>query len=160
MTDTTDTPTAPDRCKRLTPARRRWRMVAFVFVLLTAGFIAGGATAAIVIRHMVRDAMLHPERMPQRMTKRLSRRLDLTDQQQQHVLAILTARQKRLQAIRRRVQPEVLTELEQAKREIAVVLDAEQAAEWNRFYAEMLELWMPPLQPPPEPASRATSRKT
>jgi hypothetical protein len=130
------------------PPRRRW---GWTLLLLLAIFVSGlaiGAVGAVVyVRHQLLTAIHSPEVMPERLTQRLRRRLSLSDEQTAKVLAILQSRQRELQKIRARAQPEVEAQLNQVAEEIAAVLNPQQREKWLTGFRQMRELWMPPLLP-------------
>ena len=146
MTDSNDRPVtpAPTRCRR----RGRYVVMAVLaLVIFGSGFVAGAGTAMVAgIKHL--QHMRHnPEVVPPRITRRLTRKLDLTDEQAEKVLAIVTERQKALLGIRDKVAPEVMAEFERAYREIADVLDDAQKEEWRELYDTLKARWLP--KPPP-----------
>lgn len=140
--------------------RRRWVTVLLALVIFGAGFVGGGGTAVLVIVRRVQHTLRHPGEAPRRITRRLQRRLKLTDEQAEKVLAVVTRRQQALLAIRREVQPRVLTEIEGAYADVADLLDDAQRDRWRRIYDSLRSQWLPPLPPPAAPATRPASAPT
>jgi cell division protein FtsB len=133
--------------------RRRWLTVVLSLLIFGAGFVAGGGTAVIVALRTVRENIQHPERAADRIADRLRDRLELTDEQAANVRNIVHRRQEALMAIRSQVQPRVMAELDQARDEIADVLDPQRKAQWLTLFADLRRQWMPPL-----PATSAPAR--
>ncbi len=141
---------APQPPAALPPRRRRrWPAVLLALVLLLAGGVIGSGLTLLVAVRQVRERIVHPELFPPRATARLKSKLDLSDQQAEQVLEILTARQANIQALRREVQPNVEAELDAVRDEVSAVLNAEQAATWQHWLDDKRAFWLPPLQHPP-----------
>ncbi|MEI7766604.1 MAG: hypothetical protein WCJ97_04100 [Phycisphaerae bacterium] len=135
------------------PKPKRWRGILLVLVIFVSGMVLGSGLTVIVAVHRIRDRMHHPEKLPQEIAGRLERRLSLSPDQTTQVRAILTARQQHLMAIRQRVQPEVVGELDQAYSEIAAVLNENQRPRWETMYHELKAEWVPRLSNEPQPGS-------
>lgn len=135
----------------IAPKKRRWRAFFLGVVILVCGMVIGAGGTVVVMKHIILHAIQHPEEAPQRITDRVRGRLDLTEAQATKVKAILAERQKKIQALRRQVQPEVEKELEKAKEDVAAVLNPDQAKKWRERF-DHLRIWFPAL-----PANRNTS---
>jgi hypothetical protein len=134
------------------PRRRsRWLSVLLAFFLLSLGFVGGvGATIYVVSSHLM-DHLRDPSALPRLLTMRLDQRLDLDDEQEQAVEAIL---QQRLDRLHRLVyaswDPFIEPHLQSLHDQIALVLNAEQKRRWARAYARIREQWLhKPGKPPP-----------
>lgn len=133
--------------------RRRWLSVLLILFVFLAGMFAGsGLTIAIAV-HKIRMAFRHPEQAPARITQFLDRKLHLSADQSIRVQGMITEAQKHLQQIRRDVQPQVKTELDSLRDQVAGVLTPEQNLEWQRLYDDAVETWLPA---PPPPAATST----
>ena len=131
------------------PPRRRWTSWLLVLSIFIGGAACGaGLTIVIAIRGL-QNAIQHPEEAPARISLRLARRLNLTPSQRIQVEQILARRQRRLQEIRREVQPRVERELADLESQISDVLTPDQKMRWTTMFANLRENWLPP--PPPEP---------
>lgn len=128
----------------ITPKRRRWRTFFLGVLILLLGIAIGGGTAVVVIKRVVLHAIHHPEEAPQRITERARRQLNLSDEQAAKVKEILTERQKKIQELRREIQPQVENEFQKAKEEVAAILTPDQAQKWRERF-DHLRLWFPEL---------------
>ncbi len=139
-------PSTPAPTASLPPPRRRrwWVSLGLALVIFASGCIVGGTATLLVARNRILHALHHPEEGPARIAARLKRKLDLTDEQTKKVEAILARRQAALAAIRRRVQPEVESQLDLVESEIAEVLDDSQRAEWRQRIEALRATWLPP----------------
>jgi hypothetical protein len=135
----------------IAPKRKRWRAFFLGIMILLCGMVIGAGGTVVVMKRIILHAIQHPEEAPQRITDRVRNKLDLTEDQAAKVKAILTERQKKIQALRRQVQPEVQKELEKAKEDVAAVLKPDQAEKWRERF-DHLRIWFPAL-----PANRGTS---
>ena len=124
--------------------RRRWLRVVLWLIVFGSGFVAGTGLTLIGIRKGALDAIHHPETMPKKVAQRLRRPLRLSDGQLQQIERILRDRQQALQQIRKRVQPEVETELDVINREISQVLDDRQRGTWQKLFQDLRGTWLPP----------------
>lgn len=95
------------------------------------------------------------KKRPQRITDRVRGKLGISDEQAARIKAILSERQKAIQALRRQVQPQIEDELNQAREEVAALLNPEQAEKWRKRF-DKLRIWFPAL--PPESNSDKTPK--
>ena len=124
---------------------RWWLRILLVLVVFVSGMVVGTGLTVIVAVHRIKHRMQHPEEAPQLIAGRLERKLSLNHEQTARIRAILTERQKELMAIRQRVQPEVVGELDKGYEEIGAVLDDKQRPRWAKMYSELKAEWLPPL---------------
>ena len=125
--------------------RRRWIRVVLWLVIFGSGLFAGTGLTLIAVRQGALHAIHHPEEMPANLAKRLRRPLRLTDEQTEQVRQILSGRQKALEEIRGRYQPENEQQLDLIEAEIADVLDDQQREIWHRIFDNKRRIWIPPL---------------
>jgi Spy/CpxP family protein refolding chaperone len=129
----------------VTPARRRpWvRSLVLGVVILLCGGAIGSVVTAVVLEQQPMHGMRRPDRLPQRIAEEMQRKYNLTDDQEQKILAIFEEHTNKLSAIRREVQPRVDAEHEAVRRSVEAVLTAEQAEQWRKEYEQMRRLWHP-----------------
>jgi hypothetical protein len=141
---------APSSTGLQSPRRRgKWKTVALGLAILLCGMLIGAGGAVICVQKILVYAIHHPEEAPARMTARLRKKLHLSDDQAARVKAILSERQKAIQAIRRETQPKVMKELERTKEEVAAILSPDQARLWRSRFAQLQGRWFPVV--PAEP---------
>ncbi len=131
--------------------KKRWRSILLGVVILVCGIAIGAGGTVVVMKHIILNAIQHPEKVPQRITDRMRGKLGLTDEQAAKVKAILTERQKKIQALLRQIQPDVDKEFENAKEDVAAVLKPDQAKKWRERFDRMRK-WFPV-----PPANRGTT---
>ena len=132
------------------PRRRgKWKTVALGLAILLCGILIGAGGTVICVQKILVHAIHHPEEAPARITARLRKKLDLSDDQAVRVKAILSERQKAIQAIRRETQPKVMKEFEKTKEEVASILTPDQARLWRSRFEQLQRRWIPVL--PAEP---------
>lgn len=129
---------------RITPKKRQWRSFFLGILILLFGIAIGAGGTVVIMKRVILHAIHHPEEAPQRMTDRVRSRLDLSEDQAVKVKAILTERQKEIQALRRQIQPQVENELQKAKEDVAAILRPEQAEKWRERF-DQLRIWFPAL---------------
>ena len=144
-----------DSASVLAPARRcRWGSFLLALVILLCGVAIGaGATVLLMIKH-VQQVIHHPEIFPAHLASRLQSKLDLSDQQTAQVEGILRSRQAAIQKIRVRFQPEFKADLDGLEKDIAGVLNPEQAEEWRKWVQEKRRTGLPEMTkagPAPQP---------
>jgi hypothetical protein len=138
-----------------TPKKRRWRVVLLGILILVCGIAIGAGGTAVIMRHMILHAIQHPEKAPQRIIDRVRGKLGISDDQAARIKAILSERQKAIQALRRQVQPQIENELNQAREDVAALLNPEQAEKWRRRF-DKIRIWFSAL--PPENNSDKTKK--
>ncbi len=138
---------------KFAPKKRRWRSLFLGILILLFGIAIGAGGTVVIMKRLILHAIHHPEEAPQRMTDRVRSRLDLSEDQVVKVKAILTERQKEIQALRRQIQPQVENELQKAKEDVAAILRPDQAAKWRERF-DRLRIWFPAL-----PADRGAAAK-
>ncbi len=125
--------------------RRRWKSWLLALVIFLGGGAVGASLMAVGISRAVHHALIHPEEAPHRIAARLKRPLDLTPEQSIQIEKIIANRQQSLTKIRREVQPQVETQLDQLQTEIDGVLSPLQQTKWHEILHRVRENWLPPL---------------
>jgi cytoskeletal protein RodZ len=137
----------PETKTLLPKKRRRWLTAVMVLVVFLAGTFVGGAITLKVIVYRVRQAVLHPEQLPANLTKRLTRRLDLDPTQASQVNAVLSTRLDHIQSIRKKVQPDMESEITGLHDDIDKILSPKQQKKWDELYSELTKDWLPAAKP-------------
>ena len=124
-------------------ARRPWLTVLLGLVIFAGGLACGVGGTLWLLRDRALRFIHHPEEMPAVVTARMRSKLGLTDTQAATVQAILERHQHELVAIRAGVLPQVAAHIDAVEREVAAVLNPEQAASWTARVDELRTLWLP-----------------
>jgi len=114
-------------------------------VIFFCGIILGGSGALILEKKIILHSLHHPEEFPAKLARQMQDKLDLTDEQTEQILGILSHRQKRLQQLQRQVQPRFQAEFEAVQEEINEVLNPEQAKTYNAWFEKVKKAWTPPI---------------
>jgi hypothetical protein len=113
---------------------------------MSGGIIGSGVTALVIVRG-VQHRLHHPEEFPAHAAARLRRALQLSDSQSSAVETILRKRQAAIQDIRRGFQPKLEAEIDGLQKDIAAVLNPDQAAKWSTWLDEKRRTWLPAVPP-------------
>ena len=102
-------------------------------IVVVAAFMAG-ILVGIAADHLF---LMHHPRIPRHashmLVSRLDRRLDLTDDQEKKIEAIIARRHERMNAIWAQARPRVHAEIEATNNEIAQVLTPEQRVKFEKI---------------------------
>jgi len=110
-------------------------LLALVFL---AGLVVGVVGTRVAVRHVVRDAMLHPEKMQAVMERNLTRRLQLDGGQQTKLHQILSDAHGEMKELRREYQPQVFAVVSNANGRIVAILTPAQQAKFEKLKADKL----------------------
>ena len=118
----------------VTPPRRsnaKWLAALVVVVAFVSGVLVGIAASHFMMRRGHRQHI--PKRAAHFMAERLDRRLDLTDEQEKKIEAIIARRHERMEQIWGSVHPRVRAEIDATNNEIAAVLTPEQRVRFEKI---------------------------
>jgi Spy/CpxP family protein refolding chaperone len=101
-----------------------------------AGIVVGVVATRVVVRHVVREAILHPDRAQVFMERNLTRKLQLDNGQQVKLHEILSAAHGQLKDLRREYQPQFFEVLSNANGQIIAILTPEQQAKFEQLKSE------------------------
>lgn len=114
---------------------KSWLLLALIFL---AGIVVGVVGTRVVVRHIVREAILHPEKVQALMERNLTRRLRLDDGQQAKLHGILSEAHAAMKDLRREYQPQVFEVISNADGQITAILTPEQQAKFEKLQADKL----------------------
>ena len=117
-----------------------WLVVALVFV---AGFAAGVVTTRAVLRRIVSQAVLNPDRVRDLIEKRITAKVGLDAGQRTKVRGILLKAHGELKELRGDFQPRFRAIMSNADSEISATLTPEQRERFKKFREENRHLWQP-----------------
>lgn len=116
------------------PSPSPWRQLVLGLVILVSG-IAIGASGALVLGKRMWVPPRDP--MPRELMPRMTERLNLTPQQQKQIGQIVKRRLEAVGEIRAEMRPRIGEQMQLMQSEVAEVLDAQQKAEWRRWFREV-----------------------
>lgn len=124
---------------------RRGLLLLLCSVIFLAGAVLGsGVTLLLKVEQWPRPRKSLPERRDQ-ITRRIASRLSLDARQTEKLRAIVERRLRHMEAIRRKIQPEMTLEAESLNRELRAILKPAQVKRWDELYTELKDRWFPPL---------------
>jgi len=122
---------------------RPWLTVLLCVLIFVAGGVTGAGAMALHTARRVLEAVRHPEVIPDRIVSRLRRPLDLDEQQELQIKAILARHQATILEARAEAMRQVRPEFEGIEADIAAILRPEQVERWHDLYKRFLREWMP-----------------
>lgn len=126
------------------PGRSRIWNILLALVIFVSGL---GTGIGLTVRFMSNTFRMSFQSVPaqaDQITHRLQRRLDLTDEQAARVREILLTNLTAFRALRAEYRPQVVTRLQQTKRELETVLTPEQTRKMEGRFRYLLKFWMLP----------------
>lgn len=112
---------------------KNWKSLLLLALVFTAGLTVGVVGTRLVVRHVVQQALEHPERVQSLVEHHLTRRLRLDPEQQATVHSILSDARGQLVDLRKQYRPQAALVLSNADQRIARVLTPEQQARYARL---------------------------
>lgn len=123
------------------PERKsRNRLLYLGALLLLVGMVIGAAGGVLATRHVVHRAMKNPDNARDRFVARVKTQLKLRDDQAPKFDSIVATRVEGLREIRVSSVPAVRAEFAALDADMRKLLDADQAAIWERHYARIQNL--------------------
>ncbi len=133
----TETPeTEPEEQADALPPPRRfpWRQLVLGLVILVCGIVIGASGALLLGK---RGWFRTRDPMPRDLMPRMTERLKLNPEQQKQVGQIVSKRLAAVAEIRGEMRPRIGEQMQLMQSEVAEVLNAEQKAEWRRWFREV-----------------------
>ena len=112
---------------------KNWKSLLLLVLVFFAGLAVGVVGTRIVVRHVVQNAIAHPERVQTFMERNLTRRLRLDNDQQVKLHDILTDARGQLTSLRKEFQPQAAEVLTGADKKISALLTPEQQERYDKF---------------------------
>jgi uncharacterized membrane-anchored protein YhcB (DUF1043 family) len=109
---------------------KAWLLLGLVFIV---GVLFGVAGSRLVVRHMVREAILHPARVQLAIQRQLTRKIGLDENQQSKLDGILTDAHQHVETIRKEFRPAMVQVFSNANEQITVMLKPEQLARYQKI---------------------------
>lgn len=109
------------------------KLLLLLALVFAAGAVAGVVGTRAVVRRVVSEALVHPERIQTVIERHLTRQLRLDAEQRLKLRQILSNTHGRLQDLRRDYQPQLTGILSNANEQITIMLTPEQQARFERL---------------------------
>jgi hypothetical protein len=115
---------------------KTFKSILLLALVFFAGLVVGVVGTRAVVRHMVREVILHPDRAQTFMERNLTRKLRLDNGQQVKLHEILSDAHGQLKDLRREYQPQFFEVLSNANGQITAILTPAQQAEFDKLKSE------------------------
>ena len=102
------------------------KLIALLALVFTAGAVAGVVGTRIAVRRLMREAILHPERVQAVIERDLDRQLRLDNEQQVQLHQILLDAHGQLRDLRLQYRPQLVGIMSNANHQITVILTLDQ----------------------------------
>ena len=112
---------------------KNWKSILLLVLVFFAGLAVGVVGTRIVVRRVVQQSILHPEKMQSMMERNLTRRLRLDNDQQVKLHDILTGARGQLTDLRKQFQPQAAEVLNDTDKKISALLTPEQQERYDKF---------------------------
>ena len=112
---------------------KNWKSLLLLVLVFFAGLAVGVVGTRVVVRHMVQNAITHPERVQTFMERNLTRKLRLDNEQQVKLHDILTDARGQLTSLRKEFQPQAAEVLTGTDKKISALLTPEQQERYDKF---------------------------
>jgi hypothetical protein len=123
-------------CRERILIMKTFKLILLLSLVFFAGLVAGVVGTRVIVRHMVREVILHPDRAQEFMEHNLARKLRLDPGQQIKLHEILTTAHGQLKDLRREYQPQFFEVLSNANGQIVAILTPEQQAVFDKLKSE------------------------
>lgn len=112
------------------------KLILVLALVFFAGAVTGVVATRAVVRHTVREAMAHPERIQSLIERRLAWRLRLDQTQQAKLHDILSDTRVQLISLRRQYRPEAVLIFSNTDSQITALLTPAQQARYEKMKEE------------------------
>ena len=108
------------------------RLILLSLVILIAGIVIGSAGTSLIIQKNAASLPRPVKGGAGRMTHKLKERLDLSDEQFAKIKPIINKHMKKLRAIQESAHPLIVSEIDEMKESISLLLTEEQNLSWEK----------------------------
>ena len=112
---------------------KSWKIILLLALVFVAGLAVGVVGTRIVVRRVVQQALVHPEKAQFVLERNLTRRLRLDNEQQMQLHAILTDTRGQLNTLRIQFQPQAAEVLHGADQKITALLTPAQQTRYEKI---------------------------
>jgi Spy/CpxP family protein refolding chaperone len=110
---------------------KAFKSILLLTLVFLTGLIVGVVGTRVVVRHVMRNAILHPENVQTILERNLTRKLQLDNEQQIKLHEILSDARGQLRDLRRQYRPQLVTIISNANEQITAILTPEQQDEFE-----------------------------
>lgn len=115
---------------------KNFKSILLLALMFLAGVVIGVVATRSVVRHVMREAILHPEKAQAIMERNFTRRLRLDDGQQVKLHQILSDAHGQLKDLRQQYRPQLVEIFSNANGQIIALLTPEQQRRFERLQLE------------------------
>lgn len=115
---------------------KTFKLIFILALVFFAGAVTGVVVTRAVVRHTIREAVVHPERVQSVIERRLAWRLRLDNDQRAKLHDILSDTHGQLTDLRRQYRPQVVSILRNTDSQITALLTPEQQERYEKFKEE------------------------
>ncbi len=112
---------------------KTFKLILLLALVFFTGVVAGVVGTRAVVRRVVQQAILHPERVQAVLERRLTRQLRLDNSQQPKLHDILSDTHGQLKDLRREYGPQFVLIVSNANEQITAILTPEQQARYEKL---------------------------
>ena len=112
---------------------KKWKSILLLLLVFAAGLAVGVVGTRVVVRRAVQQAMGHPEKMQLLVERNLTRRLQLDNDQQAKLHAVMTDTRAQLNDLRKQIQPQAAEIWHGADVKISAFLTPGQQAKFDKI---------------------------
>lgn len=110
-----------------------WKVLLLLALVFFAGIAVGVVGTRVVVRSVVQQAIVHPERVQAAVERNLTHRLGLDSDQQVKLHDIMTDTRSQLASLRKQMQPQVSAVLRNADQKISAMLTPAQQTRYQKI---------------------------
>ena len=115
---------------------KNFKSILLLALVFFAGVVIGVVATRSVVRHVVREAILHPEKAQAVIERSLTRKLRLDNGQQVKLHQILSDAHGQLKDLRQQYRPQLVEIFSNANEQIIALLTPEQQARFEKLKLE------------------------
>jgi Spy/CpxP family protein refolding chaperone len=112
---------------------KTFKLILLLSLVFFAGIVIGVVGTRAVVRRVVQQALLHPEKVQADIERRMTRQLRLDNSQQAKLHEILSGSHAQFDDLRGKYVPQVVSILNQADGQITAMLTPEQQARFEEM---------------------------
>lgn len=120
---------------------KKFKSILLLVLVFAAGTVTGVVVTRAVVRHVIHEVILHPDRAQTFLERSLTRRLRLDNEQQARLHQIVLDAHGQLQDLRREYQPQIFEVFSNADGRLTAILTPAQQEKFQQWKAKNHPLW-------------------